>query len=94
LRRCYTFPGPKWLAGVLPLNWYFWIAFGIVIIFFSVGTISKKGLFGVFGAVSGAIFTQAGWFSLYLPDAAALSAVGVVFILSIVMFFTEREKYT
>jgi hypothetical protein len=90
----YTFPGPKWLSGVLPLNWYFWIAFGIVLIFFSVGTISKKGLFGVFGAVSGAILTHAGWFSLNLPDAIAFSVCGVVFILSIVMYFVERERYT
>jgi YVTN family beta-propeller protein len=90
----YRFPGPKWLSGVLPLNWYFWIAFGIVLIFFSVGTISKKGLFGVFGAVSGAILTHAGWFSLYLPDAIAFSVCGVVFILSIVMYFVERERYT
>lgn len=90
----WQFPGPKWLNGILPLNWYFWIAFGLMMIMFSVGTVAKKGLFGIFGAVVGAIFIPAGWFSLYLPDYVALPLVGLVFILSVILYITEREKYT
>jgi hypothetical protein len=91
-----TFPGAKWLAGILPQPYYFFLVLGMVLICFSVGTLTKKGLWGIFGSVVGAIFAAggSGWWSLYLSDEAALTLCGLVFIFSFIMYLTEREKYT
>jgi hypothetical protein len=89
-----TFPGPKVLAGVFPLSFYFWLGWLPVFMLYATGTITKKGYVGVFGMAAGYIFTHWGWYSIYIPDAAAYLAIGFGFILSIVMIFVERERHT
>jgi hypothetical protein len=90
----YTFPGPKVLAGVFPADWYFWIAWGAVLCFYAVGTITKKGLFAVFGAAMSIIMAKWGWYSLVFPDTIAYLAIGFTFIMAIVVTIIERERYT
>lgn len=89
-----TFPGPKVLAGVFPSDWYFWLAWSFVLIFYTVGTITKKGLFAIFGAVAGAIMVNWGWYSLVFPDYIAYPAIGLTFIIAIIVTLQERERYT
>jgi YVTN family beta-propeller protein len=90
----YTFPGPKVLAGVFPSDWYFWLAWGICLCFYGVGTVTKKGLFAIFGAVIGFILAKWGWYSLVFPDVIAYTAIGFTFIIAVVVTLIERERYT
>jgi YVTN family beta-propeller protein len=90
-----VFPGPRVLTGVLPDDWFFWLGWGTILLLLTAGTVTKKGLFGVFGAVLGSIFTNWGWFSLVLNiDAVWYAIVGFCFIVSIGMMLGERERYT
>jgi YVTN family beta-propeller protein len=91
----HTFQGPKVLANVMPADWYFWLAWGIVLSLYAAGTVTKKGIIGVLGAAMGMMFVNWGWYSLVIPyDALMYAAIGFTFILSIVMTMIERERYT
>jgi hypothetical protein len=90
----YTFPGAKVLAGVFPADWYFWIGWAVCLCFYAVGTVTKKGLFAVFGAAMGFIMAKWGWYSLVFPDTIAYLAIGFTFIIAVVVTIIERERYT
>ncbi len=88
-----TFPGPKWLAGLFPLEWYFWLGFVPVLFILGAGTVTKKGWLGLVACVGSALFTIGGWYQLYVPDVAMWMAISFAFLFSIGMIIIEGTRY-
>jgi YVTN family beta-propeller protein len=95
-----TMPGPVWLAGLLPLTWYWYLAFLPCLLIAGAGVFTKKGLIGLTITGWTALANVAGWWTINpitggsnLTQAAMWSIVAVLFLISIIMIVLEAERY-